>query len=194
MKIFKQNQLDEIVAELNAGGGVVAVPTETVYGLAVKYDDPSAVDKLTQLKKRTPDSGKIFALMLSDIGQISKFAIENNTSKRLAQKYFPGELTLVLPKNPTFSNPYFDDFDSIGIRIPNHKFMLELLNASGPLIVTSANYMGEPPVINDKEIIERLTDIDACVVGQAGNHPPSTVIRVTGNDLGILRQGTIKIS
>jgi len=192
MKIFEQSQIEEIAAELDAGA-VVAVPTETVYGLAVGFDNTAAIAKLMQLKDRAPDSGKVFPMMLADQGQISDFAIENDLSIDLAQRYFPGELTLVLPKNPDFHNPYFDNFDHIGIRIPNHDFMLGLLRAAGPLLVTSANARGETPAISSDEVIEQLPDIDAIVVGRAGGGLPSTIVEVVGGKLNILRQGGLEV-
>ncbi|GHU07229.1 hypothetical protein FACS189431_1430 [Alphaproteobacteria bacterium] len=193
MKIYQQEQIDEVVAALNACA-VVTVPTETVYGLAVKYDNVAAIDKLMRIKDRDYDSGKVFTLMLSDADQIKDFAVLDDLARKIAEKYFPGELTLVLSKNPKLHNPYFDHFDTIGIRIPNHRFMLNLLVKSGPLIVTSANLAGLNPAVDSGAISGTVPGIDAVVAGWAGEHAPSTVAKVQGERVTILRQGDLKIS
>lgn len=185
--------MDEIVAELKAGA-VVAVPTETVYGLAVRYDDHSAIEKLMRLKDRDPASGKVFSLMLADADQIGGFAVESEQSRRLAHDYFPGELTLVLPRKSGFKNAYFDNFETIGIRVPNHEFMLQLLRLVGPLIVTSANSRGGTPAVTSGEVVELLPCIDVCVGGAAGANPPSTVVRVVGDKTEVLRHGSLLVS
>ena len=191
MNYLEQNQVAEVAAELNHGQ-IAAVPTETVYGLAIKHNDEPAIKRLIKLKNRTADSGKVFALMLANQNQIGDFAIENDLSKQLSQNHFPGELTLVLPKNPKFKNPYFNNFDTIGIRIPKHDFMLSLLKMTGPLIVTSANLRGEVPALTSDQAAE--LPVDAVVVGQAGGGQPSTVAKVAGGGrLVILRQGDLVI-
>lgn len=192
MKFFSQSQIDEVSAEISQGA-VVAVPTETVYGLAIKYDSPRAVQKLIEIKDRSADSGKVFTLMLSDVAQISEFAVEDDLSLRLSQDHFPGELTLIMNKNPKFKNIYFDQFDTIGIRVPNHSFMSRLLDASGPLIVTSANSRGEAPAMTGGEVAKCLSGIDVIVNGSAVGGVPSTVVSVVGGKVNTLRQGNLVV-
>jgi L-threonylcarbamoyladenylate synthase len=193
MKKLRQDQLGEIVKELE-NGRVVAVPTETVYGLAVKFDDAAAIDKLAEMKQRDYNSGKVFALMLADVGQISRYALLSEAAKQAIAEHLPGELTVVLLKNPEFANPYFDDHRTIGIRIPNHEFMLELLARTGPLIVTSANEKGLIPALDSAAIQQELSEVDVVVEGAAGNQPPSTVVDFTTPEPRILRQGNITLN
>jgi len=169
------------------------VPTETVYGLAVAYDNEKAIEKLMKLKDRAPDSGKKLPLMLADSSQIGKFAIETDMSKKISGKYFPGELTLEYQKNPNFKNIYYDNFTRFGIRIPNHDFMLRLLKKTGPLMVTSANLRGEIPAQTSDDVIKNLPEIDATVIGVSGGHPPSTVAEIVGDKIKIHRQGSLII-
>jgi L-threonylcarbamoyladenylate synthase len=192
MKILGQDQLDKIVEYLN-NGVVVAVPTETVYGLAVKFDNLKAIDKLTKLKDRGFDSGKVFSLMLANIDDVKKYAILNEKAKEIIEKYFPGDLTVVLKKNPVFVNPYFDNYQTIGIRIPDHKFMIKLLQKAGPLIVTSANKKGLAPSLNSKLVGRELPEIEVIVSGKAGGRQPSTVVGLTESEPKILRRGRIII-
>jgi tRNA threonylcarbamoyl adenosine modification protein (Sua5/YciO/YrdC/YwlC family) len=173
-------------------GQILAIPTETVFGLAIKHDHPKAIAALTALKNRSPSSGKIFTLMLSHPNEIKSFVSIPPT----AQKYlalFPAELTLILPKNPSLTHPYFDHFTTVGIRIPNHTNTLKLLAAAGPLIVTSANLRGEPPATTSKQIEFLLPQIPATITGTSGQHLPSTVLDLTAPSPKILRQGTLTI-
>lgn len=189
---IRPDDFDAAIQALN-DSLVLAVPTETVYGLAVKADNQPAIDKLIALKSRPHESEKIFALMLGDPADIHYYAHVPHEAADLANRYFPGPLTLVLPKNPNFRNPYFDHYDTIGIRIPDHPFMLELLLRAGPLIVTSANPRGEESAISGSEVAERMPEVDAVIDSEADNQLPSTVIDATGDELIVLRRGPITL-
>lgn len=126
-------------------GEILTVPTETVEGYAVRIDDEVAIKKLMDFKERGFDSDKIFPLVPESKDAISKYVIIPPAAKPLIDKYLPGELTLILPKNPNFRNFYFDHYDSIGVRIPNHPLFVELLAENGPLLLTSANRRGGTP-------------------------------------------------
>ena len=188
MRNLQQEQIKEVIEEIN-NGAVVAVPTETVYGLAVKFDNKIAIDKLIAIKERDSDSGKFFTLLLSSTDDIQKYATPGESATEIVNKHFPGELTVVLRKNPEFVNVYFDDCQTIGIRIPDHEFMLELLRGTGPLLVTSANRKGQTPATNSNSVEQDLPEVDVIVVGDAGNHPPSTVVDLTTDVPKVLRQG-----
>jgi len=191
MQYLTRTQL-KLAQQLLDSGAVLAVPTETVYGLAVKYDHPTAIAKLLQLKDRkTQNDTKVLTLMLADRDQIADFAILSPRATQIAKQHFPGELTMVLPKNPGFHNCYFDHFDTIGIRIPNHAYMLKLLRLTGPLLVTSANQRGATPCHNAKAVAQQLPTIDAIVTGRAGGGLPSTVISINNHKLAVLRQGSL---
>ncbi len=175
-------------------GIILAIPTETVYGLAVIYDNPTAIQNLLNLKSRTPTKDtKYLTLMLPNPNQIPTFAKVSQKAQTIINENFPGELTLILPKNPNFKNPYFDPHPTIGIRIPNHPYTLKLLTLSGPLLVTSANHRSQPPCITSKEVEKTLPEIPATITGKAGNHPPSTVAKIEKNQIQILRQGTLHL-
>jgi L-threonylcarbamoyladenylate synthase len=195
MKQFTTDQMSAVAAALT-DGQVVAVPTETVYGLAVRLDSPEAIARLADIKQHRPGSGKVFTLMLPGVDQIAKFAPLERQARVLAERYFPGQLTLVLPKNPTFAHTYFDNFETIGIRIPDHEFMLDLLKLTGPLLVTSANRLGQPPAADSQTVAQQLPEIDAVVTGESGRQPPSTVAKIEngGESITILRQGGLRLA
>ena len=174
-------------------GGILAVPTETVMGLAVSIKSEDAINNLLDLKKRAIGSGKVLTIMVASVSDISKYAFLSDEQLAFARHYFPGELTLILEKNPSFSHPYFDHFNTIGIRIPAHSYMLKLLRKTGPLLVTSANPRGEKPCMSDEEVKQRLPEIKTCVKGSAGGSLPSTIIDWSGSMPRQVRAGGLLI-
>ena len=154
---------------------VTTVPTETVEGYAVALSSEQGIRDLMKLKDRDFDSGKVFTLVPESIEAIEKYVVIPEQAKSLIEKYFPGELTLILPKNPNFHNFYYDHFDSIGIRIPNYPLFKELLKENGAILLTSANPRGGTP---------------RSITG----HLPSTILDFTGEKPRIIRQGNLRIS
>ena len=124
---------------------------------------------------------------------MKKYVSMNRRNTNLARHYFPGELTMVLSKKDDWSHPYFDNFGTVGIRIPNHRFMLNLLQKTGPLLVTSANPRGEAPCRTSKELGKRMPSVDMIVEGKCENGLPSTVLDLTGDKPRALRQGGLLI-
>ena len=99
---------------------VTVVPTETVEGYAVALSSRQGILDLMRLKDRDFNSSKVFTLVPESKKAISKYVIIPDGAKNLINQYIPGEITLILPKNPNFKHFYYDHFKSIGIRIPNH--------------------------------------------------------------------------
>ena len=154
---------------------IVAIPTETVEGYAVSLNSESAIRKLMKLKDRDFDSGKVFTIVPETKSTISKYAIVSRQAQFLIDKHIPGELTLILPKNPDFHHFYYDHYNTIGIRIPDHPLFTEILPETGPLILTSANPRGGTPK-------------------STTGHLPSTIIDFTGSRPRTLRQGNLVIN
>ena len=154
---------------------IAAIPTETVEGYAVSIDSELAIRKLMKLKDRNFNSGKIFTLVPENKTKISEYCIIPKTAEPLIEKYIPGELTLILPKNPNFHHFYYDHYNTIGVRIPNHPLFAEIMPQTGPLILTSANPRGGTPK-------------------STTGHLPSTIIDFTGKNPKILRQGNLTLN
>ena len=192
MRYVSQNYLEDAKKALDRGD-ILAVPTETVYSLAVKLDNIAAIRKLLEFKNRQVGSDKVLTIMLANVDDIKKYAFTSRKTMNLARHYFPGELTLVLPKLRSFRHPYFDHFKKVSIRIPDHKYLLDLIHTSGPLLVTSANPRGEAPCRTSKEISSRLPKIDTVVEGESGGNLPSTVIDWTEKEPVSIRQGGLLI-
>ncbi len=192
MKYVSEDDRQIAVEALNKGA-ILGVPTETVYGLAVKADNTEAIKKLLNLKERPLGSGKVLTMMVADVDEMFKYAKMNRRMTNFARHYFPGELTMILPKSEAFSHPYFDKVQTIGIRIPQHKYMLDLLRETGPLLVTSANPRGERPCFTGKEVAKRMPSVDMVVDSKAGGSIPSTIIDFTQDDPYPVRQGGLLI-
>lgn len=186
--LFKKD-LEETV-ELLKSGAVVAFPTDTVFGIGVIYNDAQAIAKMKKAKGR--DASKPFPLMVADLKQLEEVAYIGDRERRIAQKYTPGALTLVLKRKDTVSRESVNGFDTIAIRIPDDRFVLKLLKKAGPMFVTSANISGMPAACNEKEVLRQLDGrIEAVVRGKAGTGVASTIIDCTGEELRCLREGTI---
>ena len=182
----------QIVEILNRGG-VVAFPTDTVYGLAVRYDLKEAILKMKEAKQR-PET-KPFPMMVSSKAQIERVAVTDARSQKLIDQWMPGALTLVFKKKPEIDELVTNGFPTIGIRMPDDDFVLEIINRVGvPLLVPSANLSGQPSCTTSEEVLKQLDGrIDAVVLGESGASTASTVCDTTGDELKILRQGPIKL-
>lgn len=154
---------------------VTTVPTETVEGWAVRLSDEAAIRQLMQAKDRGFGARKIFTLVPESQEAIAKYVLIPDRALPLIKKHIPGELTLVLPKNPKFHNFYYDHYATIGVRIPDHPLFSKILPEVGPLILTSANVKGGTPK-------------------STTGHKPSTVVDFTGDAPKILRQGDLNIT
>lgn len=170
-------------------GKIFVFPTDTVYGIGTWWDDFCAIKKIYNIKIR--DAGKPLAVLISDFNQVKDKIIDNNKADSLMDKYWPGPLTLIFSKKENFDYP----FKTIGFRVPNSEIALKILDYLGPLATTSVNYSGESP-INDVDEINRLfgEKIDYIITDEATfSKTSSTVVDVSGEELKVLRVGTIKI-
>jgi L-threonylcarbamoyladenylate synthase len=172
-------------------GGLVAYPTDTVYGLAALMTDSKAIDRIYQAKERSPN--KAIAILIGDLEQIDLVAEALPASAvRLTQRFWPGAMTLVVPKRPDLPDNLSPEA-TIGVRMPDHAFARELLRRVGPLATTSANLSGGANPKNAKEVLEHLDGRIELVIdgGDAAGGVPSTVVDCTGEILRILREGAI---
>lgn len=175
------------------GGGLVVFPTDTVYGLGAAIHDPQAIAELYRVKGRMQE--KAIPVLVADISQTTGVArsLPPNAS-RLAAKFWPGPLTLIVWRRPDLPLEVSSDL-TVGIRMPNQDTALALLNAAGPLAVTSANKSGQPSACTVDEVQAMLGgEIDLILDG--GKCPggiPSTVVDCTHAVPRILRRGPIPV-
>ena len=186
------NSILQAVKILNSGG-VIAFATDTIYGIACDANNEKAVKKLYKLKKR--DEEKAIAVFVKDLDIARKIAIFDDLSLKIANKFLPGALTLILPKkdNNKISNLVNKNNQYIGIRIPNHEFSLKLLEKfSGILAVTSANIADQKPAENILQIQQYfLDDIDLIIDAGVLENKSSTIVKVNNDKIQILREGLI---
>ena len=190
-QIVKQNELNTIV-EAVKNGKLVSFPTETVYGLGIEFNNIEALDNLMEAKNR--DYSKAITLMVSKKEDIDKYAYVSNDARKIIDAFMPGMITLVFNKKESVNDLMTHGKKTIGIRIPDSQFVLELLENAGPMLVTSANLSNHPNTTTTKEVLEQLDGrIDMVVDGVANSTTASTVVDVTGEAVKILREGIITL-
>jgi len=185
-KDFDPSLLEE-PAEILRKGGVVAFPTETVYGIGAVAKLPDAVARLSELKRRP--EGKPFSYHLSDVSQVEEIAgAVPPMARKLLDRYCPGPITLVLPAGAGAERR------DVGVRVPANEIARKLIALVGsPLLVPSANPSGEPPAISADEVIRYFGDeLDAVVDGGTVLlKQASTVVKVDEQGYQVLREGII---
>ena len=174
-------------------GGLVVFPTDTVYGLAALPFQAQSIERLYTVKGRS--SQKAIAILLGKLAQLDQIAPTMNAMAMcLAEKFWPGPLTLVVPRNPSLPSVLTPD-NTIGVRMPDHPVALDLLRQSGPLAVTSANLSGRENTVTAQEVINQLRGRVHLIL-DGGHIPggiPSTVVDCTGAEPVILRKGPITL-
>jgi L-threonylcarbamoyladenylate synthase len=178
-------------AAIIRNGGVVVYPTETVYGLGCAPQIPEAAKRVCQIKGR---ADKPLPLVCSDIESARRIVEFNPAAERLAERFWPGPLMLVLPAKVEYSVWITHGAKTLGLRVPSHEVSIKLAMLSGGVIVsTSANRSGEDPHTTAKGAAEQLgREVDMVLDG--GKSPggmPSTVLDLSGEQAWILRKGPI---
>lgn len=189
--------IKEVVDVLNKSGAVVAVKTDTVYGLICNALDKKAVEKIYDIKNR--ERKKPLSIFVKDIENVKKYVDESSLTKstyEIMEKYWPGALTIIFKRKKDMLSYVVCDSDGIGIRIPNDNFLRDVLDkVVFPIAQTSCNISGEEPLKTYKDIVEKFKDKVDLIVdgGEVIDNRPSTVISVEHSDYIILRDGDVKI-
>ena len=185
--------IDEAAALIREGQ-LVAFPTETVYGLGANALDAAAVQKIYDLKGRPPSSPLI--VHVASIGMARQIAAEwPPLAEELARKWWPGPLTLVLPKKPAIPDIVTAGLPTVGIRMPNHPVALELIEKAGaPIAAPSANRFGQLSPTTAEHVRAAFGDQAAVLDGgpaQVGIE--STIVAIEGGEMKLLRPGMISL-
>jgi L-threonylcarbamoyladenylate synthase len=182
-------------ASVIRSGGLIILPTDTVYGVASDLWQPDAVAALYAAKRRPPD--RAIPILLSsgeEIDQVSERVPD--AAHRLASTFWPGPLTIVVPKRPSVP-AIVSSLPTVGVRVPDHATARAVIRAcGGALAVTSANLSDQPSALTAEEAAAALGTAVGLVLdgGPAPGGTPSTVIDVTGGPLRVLRPGPISES
>lgn len=187
------NNISE-AAQIIKNGGLVAFPTETVYGLGANALNPFAVAKIFELKERPSfDPLIVHIASFDDLKTLSTGVNEN--IMRLAKHFWPGPLTIVLPKSPIVPDIVTSGLDTVGIRMPNNTIALELIKESKcPIAAPSANKFGQLSPVNAHHVKKQLPNVDYVLDG--GNTTvgiESTIVSIEGDTCRLLRPGFISL-
>lgn len=185
----------EKALEILKAQGVIMHPTETCYGFACDVFSEKAIEKIYEIKGR--DEKKPFAILVSDIEMAKEYGVFGEKAFALAEKYWPGALSIVVPRTeklPAFLNK---DEKFVSMRVSSDKFSTDLVKALGrPIITTSANLAGESVMYEvDMEKFGNKKDLIDLVVdgGKIPLNKPSTVVKVEEDEVIVLRQGDVVI-
>lgn len=181
------------IATLRAGG-LVSMPTDTVYGVGVALDAPEGLERLFAAKDRPLD--RAIVLLVADLDQAASVGVISPVARLLAERFWPGGLTLVLAQDPEAGLPAVltGGAATIGVRVPDHGCPRDLARAMGPLPVTSANLSGHREAGDATAVLAELGDRIDLVLdgGPAPGGVPSTVVDCSGSVPEVLRMGAIK--
>ncbi len=173
-------------------GGILAFPTDTVYGLGANAFDEGAVIRVYEAKGRPHHLA--IPLLLADVSQVTSVARDvPEIAWRLAKHFLPGGLTLVLYKSPSVSSLITGEGEKIAVRVPAHPIPIALIEGLGaPITGTSANLTGSPSPLTAQEVYNQLGDrVDLIIDGGCLGGVDSTVLDLTAEPPRILREGAI---
>ena len=175
-------------------GGLVAFPTDTVYGVGSLVFDGRAVESIYAAKDRPVEQA--IPVLIADAADMEKVGMNiPAVTHQLAARFWPGPLTCIIPKQPTLPEAV-SATSTVGVRIPDHEVARALLRAAGPMAVTSANISGQPSPSTAEEVFAQLGGrID--LIFDGGRTPggvPSTLVDCTEGELKILREGPISLA
>lgn len=169
---------------------LIIFPTDTVYGIGCGIFDKESIEKIYTLKKR-PRS-KPLACLCANLEQIKEIALIGESEEKLIKKFLPGALTIILKAKTDVVKT--TGFDTIGVRIPNSKVALSILNEYGPMLTTSVNESEQIPLNTYEEIMKKFgKDVDKVFKSsEKSSNMSSTVVKIENDKPVILREGEIK--
>lgn len=172
--------------------GIFAFPTETVYGIGCRFDDQESLKNIFTLKNRPQD--KPLQVLVSNLDQVKKLTKEIPAlAQDLIQKYWPGPLTILFFKSLLVPDLVTAGSEKVGLRMPDNKKVLALIEKIGPIAATSANISDEPPLLTAQAVKKAFPQLNLIIDGKVKIGQASTVVDATGKKLIILRAGPIKI-
>ena len=168
------------------------MPSDTLYALAAAASDAAAVQRVFDVKGR--EAGRPLPLFVSDLAMAERIGIFEERSRRLASKFWPGQLTLVVNKQPSFESDALAGGETVGLRVPDNAIALAVIAGAGDAVTgTSANLSGGPDPVSAEEVRRQIGDrLDLILdAGRAQHGVGSTIVDCTGPALRVLRQGAI---
>lgn len=199
MRIIAENNPEalNLACKSLSNGDLIAFATDTIYGIACDASNPTAVQKLYDLKKR--DLKKPIAIFLRNLAIAEEIFIFDELSRKIAEKFLPGSLTLVLQKKPQNTLNLADNLNnqsnSLGFRIVDHKFTKDLMSSfTGVLAVSSANLSNQEPALTAQEVKNHFPNSNLTLIidgNSKKDNKVSTVLEIINKEIKILRHGAI---
>jgi L-threonylcarbamoyladenylate synthase len=181
----------EWAAEQLAAGGVIGLPTDTVYGIAASLGHAEAIARIFAIKQRPLD--RPLPVLVSSTRSLLQFAqIPNKSIRDLLDEFWPGPLTIVVHGGSGLPRGVCGDDGTVAVRLPNHPLAIEIIEkAGGAVACTSANISGEAPAITAQEVVSSLDGKLDLVIdgGRAPGGVASTVVKAVDHELCVLREG-----
>ena len=174
--------------KLNLKDEVFIIETDTLYGIGALMNSEKAAKRIMEIKNRGEE--KFFSLLVSNMVQVDDLTIDSIDSYDLIDKYWPGALTIIFKKSDKVAS-YISKNETVGLRMPDCKKTLKAIEKFGPMIMTSLNKSGEPPVTKYEDVIKYIDKVDYIVKGKDLSGIPSTVYDAINNK--VLREGSVKI-
>lgn len=189
--LLRKYEVDEI-AEAFKEGKVIAIPTDTVFGLGCAYDELSAMERIKEIKHR--DRNKPLPMMCNGLAMIEEVAYVNETAKRVIERFTPGALTVVLQKKEHISEALTNGKTTIAIRVPDDTLLLDVITKlAKPILMTSANMASEPNMDAYREVYAKFSgQVDVLVMENAAGKMASTIVDLS-DGIKILREGPISL-
>jgi L-threonylcarbamoyladenylate synthase len=173
-------------------GGVIAMPTDTLYALTAPASDSEAVRRVFAIKRREVTNP--LPLFVADLAMAERVGVFDETSRKLAHRFWPGQLTIVVRKQPGFESEALSGGDTVGLRVPDSEIARAVIGGLGqPVTATSANLSGGPDPVSADEVRRQIGE-QVDLILDAGPAPlgvASTIVDCSGGSLAILRQGAI---
>ena len=185
------DQVEKAVGVLR-NGGVIAMPTDTLYALTAAADDAGAVRRVFAIKGR--EQGRPLPLFVSGTEMAERLAVFNEAARRLAARFWPGQLTIVVPKREDYDSEALAGSQTVGLRVPDHEVARAVVEAlDAPVTGTSANLSGGANPVSAEEVRQQLGDcIDLILdAGPCVHGVGSTIVECSGPEPVILRQGAV---
>lgn len=177
-------------AKIVKAGGLIVFPTDTVYGLGADPLNETALSRLVEAKRR---ESKPISILVDSLDSATKIASLSDVALSLAREYWPGALTIVAPAKVLFPAPILRGSSFVGVRVPRHELCVELVKMCGGMLTgTSANISGRPSCRTASEAKEQFgSKVDMVLDGGRSEAAESTVVRVEGAEVQVLRRGAV---
>jgi tRNA threonylcarbamoyl adenosine modification protein (Sua5/YciO/YrdC/YwlC family) len=184
-----QKRLIDKVAGILSDGGVIAYPTDTIYGFGCDIFNKKAIQRIYHLKKRSPL--KPFSFICSDLKNISQYAQVTNLAYKIMKRCLPGPYTFILPGSKLVPKIMLTKRKTVGIRVPNNNICLAIVKSLGhPIISTSVGFSGEEVFTDPQQIEETFgTQIDVTIDGGILINQPSSIISLMDDRPEVIREG-----